>query len=253
MDNSFEEFIYFNKKKILIIISLIILFLGLGAYYCYNKYFKEDKKENDSKSLVLEKVDAEENITDIEEDKSETKDETDTTKENNCFFDIKGEVKKPNVYSIACDKRVIDAITLAGGLTKNSDTSILNLSKKIEDGMVIIVYSKKEVNNYLKTLETEEKKQTICENGNIVNGACISNKDNSSQSKNTNSANEQTLININTATLDQLMTLSGIGESKAKEIISYREKTPFKKIDDIMNVEGIGESIYSKIKKNITV
>ena len=66
-------------------------------------------------------------------------------------------------------------------------------------------------------------------------------------------ANNSSLININTASLEQLMTLTGIGESKAKQIIAYREKTPFTKIDDLMLVDGIGESIYSKIKENITV
>jgi DNA uptake protein ComE-like DNA-binding protein len=89
-----------------------------------------------------------------------------------CFFDIKGEVVKPGVYSIECDKRINDAILLSGGLTKNSDTSVLNLSKKIEDGMVIIVYSKKEVLNYLETLEKEEKKNSLCNSSNIVNDAC---------------------------------------------------------------------------------
>ena len=167
----------------------------------------------------------------------------DKYKKVSTLFDIKGEVVSPGVYSIECDKRVIDAIDKSGGLTKNSDTSVLNLSKKIEDGMVIIVYSKKEVSNYLKTLEEESKKNSICSSSNVVNGACIDN----------NNVSNSNLVNINTASLNELMTLSGVGESKAKNIISYRENTPFKTIEDILNVDGIGESIYVKIKENITV
>lgn len=108
--------------------------------------------------------------------------------------------------------------------------------------MVIIVYSKREVTSYLKTLEEQEKKVTICDSSNITNDACVS-----------SSLTTSTLININSASLSELMTLTGIGESKAKNIISYREKTPFTKIEDILNVEGIGESIYVNIKENITV
>ena len=161
-----------------------------------------------------------------------------------CYFDIKGEVKNPGVYFIECDKRINDAIIHSGGLTKNSDTSVLNLSKKIEDGMVIKVYSKKEVLDYLETLEKENKKESICSSSNIKNDACITNSNsNSSSSK----------ININTASLNQLMTLTGIGEAKAKNIISYREVNLFKSIEDILNVDGIGESIYVNIKENITV
>ncbi len=224
-----KEFFYFYRKGIIIFISVLLIFLFGTGYFCYNKYLKNNSKQEEINPFI--------NIKEKEE-KSEL-----------CFFDIKGEVKKTGVYSIDCNLRIADAISLAGGLTKNGDTSVLNLSKKIEDGMVIIIYSKSEITNYLKTLEKEEKKQSICSSSNIRNDACINTSINSSNSSNSSSS----LININTASLKELMTLSGIGEAKAKNIISYREKMPFKSIEDILNVDGIGESIYVNIKKNITV
>ena len=224
-----KEFFYFYRKGIIIFIGILLIFLFGVGYFCYNKYFKED--------AIYEEINPF-----IEEVKKEEVIEL-------CFFDIKGEVKKTGVYSMDCNLRIADAINLAGGLTKNSDTSVLNLSKKIEDGMVIIVYSKSDVSNYLKTLEKEEKKQSICGSSNIKNDACINTSNNSYNS----SSSLNSLININTASLSELMTLSGIGEAKAKNIISYREKNPFKSIEDILNVDGIGESIYVNIKKNITV
>ena len=89
--------------------------------------------------------------------------------------------------------------------------------------MVIIVYSKKEGSNILQTLEEDSKKKYICSSSNVVNGACID----------YNNVSNSNLVNINTASLNELMTLSGGGESKAKNIISYRENTPFKTIEDI--------------------
>lgn len=227
---SIKEFIYFYKKRIIIIGVFGLVILVILGYFYYDKYYVKDDDfiQGNDLSISLEKEEVEE-VSSL------------------CFFDIKGEVSKPGVYSIECDKRVNDAIILSGGLTKNSDTSVLNLSKKIEDGMVIIVYSKKEVSSYLETLEKEEKKESICNTSNITNDACIN-----SSNSNSNTSNSS-LININTASLSELMTLTGIGEAKAKNIIAYREKSPFKSIEDILNVEGIGESIYVNIKENITV
>ena len=163
------------------------------------------------------------------------------------MVDIKGEVISPGIYELPSTSRVIDVINKAGGLTDIADTSVINLSKKIEDEMVIIIYSEYEVNNWLTTKQEEDYLQEKCQNSEdskIENDACIS--DNVIE-------NNETLININTATKEELMTLSGIGETKALAIISYREKTPFTSIEDIKNVSGIGDSTYNEIKDYITV
>ena len=138
---------------------------------------------------------------------------------------------------------------MAGGLTNQADTSVINLSKKITDEMVIIIYSRQQVKEFEKTKEQESIVQGKCikssENA-LKNDACIeeSRKDESSTNKK---------ISINTATKEELMTLPGIGESKAEDIIKYRENTSkFNKIDDIKNVSGIGDSLFAKIKESIT-
>ncbi len=161
--------------------------------------------------------------------------------------DIKGQVINPGIYSLKANSRVIDVIAAAGGLTGEADTSVINLSKKIKDEMVIIVYSREEVMDFHKTKEIEKQVEDKCiqkDEESLKNDACIS------------SEIEKTVIgkvSINNATKEELMTLTGIGESKAKDIISYREKNgPFKTIEDIKNVSGIGDSLFAKIKENIT-
>ena len=222
-------FHYRYRKQIILGISLIIV---LATTISSIIYFYEPKKEKKIEKVAVEKI------------KKETKKE-DT--EKLYMVDIKGEVISPGIYELPSTSRVIDVINKAGGLTDIADTSVINLSKKIEDEMVIIIYSEYEVNNWLKTKQEEEYLQEKCQNSEeskIENDACIS--DNAIE-------NNETLININTATKEELMTLSGIGETKALAIISYREKTPFTSIKDIKNVSGIGDSTYNEIKDYITV
>ena len=231
MSRSFKEFIYFNKKGI---ISFVLVLLVIGGSILT---FIITSPKN--------KVEAEEEIVLNEEEKVEIKEEKKNDDKKECYFDIKGKVKSEGVYKLDCNSRVIDAINIAGGITKDADTSVINLSKKINDGMVIKVYSKTEVKNYLKTLESDTKKEELCINDQVNNDACIDNK--------TNNVISNNLININTASIEELMSLDGIGESKANAIIKYRNKTPFKNIEEIKNVEGIGEAMYAKIKENITI
>ena len=115
--------------------------------------------------------------------------------------------------------------------------------------MVIIIYSNEEVNNFAKTKEVEKQVIENCikkDENSLQNDACIN-------QSNEQSNTDNNLININTATQEELMTLSGIGESKAKDIITYRSENAFTSIEDIKNVPGIGESLFAKIKENITV
>ena len=164
-------------------------------------------------------------------------------------IDIKGAVKNPGVYQLDSNLTVNDAIKVAGGLTNNADTSVINLAKKITDEMVIIIYTKEEVkkSNIVDTVIKVVEKDCICPN--IQNDGCLNTEitDNISNSENNG------LVNINTATTEELQTINGIGEGKAKSIIEYREKFgKFKNIEDIKNVEGIGEKLYETIKIYIT-
>lgn len=131
-------------------------------------------------------------------------------------IDIKGEVVNPGVYEVDSDMIVLDAINLAGGLTKDGDTSNINLSEKLTESMIIIVDSK--ANNESKNLISKSNK-----------------------------------VSLNKGTKEELMSLTGIGESKAFAIIEYRQKNRFTKVEDIMLVSGIGESTFAKIKDSITI
>ena len=139
------------------------------------------------------------------------------------YVDIKGEVINPNVYKIKKGLRVIDVINLAGGLTEESDTSNINLSKIVTDEMVIVIKSKNNEEVYIDS------------------------------DVDINNNNNNQLIDINTCTIDELLTLPGIGKSKANNIIEYRKKNKFNTINDIMNVSGISESLFNKIKEYIKV
>ncbi len=133
------------------------------------------------------------------------------------FVDIKGAVYFPGVYQVNEHERVIDVIQLAGGLTKEADTMSVNLSLKIRDQMVIVI--PKESDEKIEyNFDFEEE---------VI---------------------EDNLISIKNASVQELMTLPGIGESKANEIIRYREENGFEKIEDLLEVSGIGQATFDKIK-----
>lgn len=219
-------FRYRHRKEILIgIILFILLSIIIGSIVYININNKVEEP------IVIEK-------------KKETKKQTNKEVYK---VDIKGQVINPGIYSLNSNSRVIDVIEKAGGLTENADTSVINLSKKINDEMVIIIYSYDEVKEFGKTKEKEKQVLTECKSNEIYsleNNACIEIKETTTISGK---------ININTATKEELMTLTGIGESKANDIIKYRETNgPFKTIEDLTKVNGIGESTLANIKENIT-
>ena len=221
----FITFQYRYRKQIIMAISiLLIIGVGIGLLFYYQE---KDVVEEESIKQEIMKENQEENIY--------------------LSVDIKGEINSPGIYTMKESSRVIDVIDKAGGLTENADTSVINLSKKIMDEMVIIIYSKEQVKNFEETKEKEKNLQEKCISADInslQNDACITTTQNNASGK----------VNINQASKEELMTLTGIGESKAKDIISYREKNgPFTSIEDIKKVSGIGETIYAQIKEAITV
>ena len=215
----------------------IILFVSILIYIIYTKNNLDKSKYED---IELESYQIENEI----------------TKENDTDYgivsysiDIKGAINNPGVYEVEKDKTVNDVIHLAGGLTKDADTSVINLAKKIKDEMVIIIYTKEEVknSNIVDTVIKVVEKECVCPN--IENDGCLNTEinDNITNKENTD------LVNINTATKEELQTVKGIGESKAENIIKYRETNGnFEKIEDIKNVDGIGETLYEQIKIYIT-
>ena len=174
-------------------------------------------------------------------------------KEKICVIDVKGYVIKPGLVKIKCDSRVLDVIEKAKGLKEEADTSIINLSKKVFDSMVLIIYSKDEVNDFINVRKKEDLSDIKCNE--IKNDGCINKEDRvevNIKIEEENNDTDNNLISINTATKEELMTLTGIGEAKAIAIINYRnEHGLFNSIEDIKNVTGIGEKMFEKIKNNI--
>ena len=210
---------YISKYKLIIILSVVIIILSTLIYINYN---------NETIDTVITEPIIEEEV-------------TDTIK-----VDIKGMVEKSGVVEIDSGSRVIDAINASGGLKKGANTEYLNLSKKLKDGDVIIVYS----NDYINSLKKENivYVEVPCECPDKINDACINNE---IVNEEINSENDK-LISINSGTKEELMTLPGVGESKADAIIKYRnDNNGFTKLEDIMNVSGIGEAAYTKIKDYI--
>ena len=139
------------------------------------------------------------------------------------FVDIGGAVEEPGVYEVAKDTRLFEVIEMAGGLSEDADPDHVNRASFVEDGQKIII---------------PVKGSEYTDDG---TAAAFSPEADSG------------LININTASADELKTLSGIGDVTAEKIIEYRSSTAFKSKEDIMSVDGIGSKTYEKIKDDITV
>lgn len=225
---------YYLKKYIWIILIIFVLLLFV--------FIKDDSTEE----VILE-----ENNLELKEENIE---EVDNIK---IKVDIKGAVKNPGVYEVEENSRVSDVINISGGLTSEADTSVINLSKNVIDEMVIIIYTKDEINE-MKEGSTSIKyieKECVCPK--LENDACIEDKidnipDNENNSNDKNEANGK--VSLNKATLDELMTLDGIGEKKAQAIIDYRNKNNgFKTIEELLEVDGIGSTTYEKIKDRLTL
>lgn len=228
----------YDKYKLYIYIVVIFILVIISFIYLYFKI--------DNKKVV---IDTKNDDTLISQKKEEE------VIEEYYYVDIKGQVINPGVYKANTNSIVDDIIKLAGGLKKEADISLINLSKKIKDEMVIIIFSKEEVKSFKKD---EEKIVTVIEKceckDTIVNDACIDKDNTNILIPDKEEAVSTGKVSINRATKEELMSLTGIGESKAEDIILYRNtKGLFVKIEDIMNVSGIGEVLFAKIKENITV
>lgn len=219
----------------------VCLLLGIGIliflFSIFSYYLKMEKKEN----VIEDDIVA---ITKQEE------------KKEMVSFDIKGQVKNPGVYQLDKNATVMDAIKKSGGLTDYADTTYLNLSRKIKDEMVIIVYSKQEIADMKAGKENVVVVEGKCECPKITNDACLKEEEVITNKK--EETKESTIptgpINLNTATQEELDSLPGIGPSKALDIIAYRkEHQGFKTIEELKNVKGIGDATFNKLKDKIMV
>ena len=173
-------------------------------------------------SLFPKKEEAVEELAVIETTTLAEKTEVGTTQEAVIFVDIKGAVKNPGVYQMKAGDRVKDALDAAGGLTGEADSQKVNLAQRVEDQMVIVVP------------KVGEEVTEI--------PAGVTSKEAAKDGK----------VNINTATVEELKTLKGVGEKKAEAIIEYRKKNgSFKTKEDLMKVRGIGQKLFESFQERI--
>lgn len=163
---------------------------------------------------------------DTQEEQSEDHSESSGAQPASCYVYICGEVVSPGVYEVEEDARICDVLALAGGYTDKAAAESVNLAEPVEDGRMIRILSEEE-------LETGAMDTPA---GQIA------------------SEKADSRVNLNQAGMEELMTLPGIGESKAQSIIDYRtEHNGFEKIEDLMNIPGIKSGVFEKIKDSIRV
>ena len=157
--------------------------------------------------------------------------ETTTMIPQNCYVDIKGEVLRPGVYEFSCESRMQEVIKKAGGFTEEADETKINLAQKISDQMQIIV----------PNLHSQQE-------GGVTEG----NSGKGNLSNTTPSNSKQGTVNINTATLEELQTIKGIGKKKAEAILQYRkEHGAFRTKEDLLQVKGIGKKALEAIESQV--
>lgn len=255
----------FNKKVIIVGITIILLIIS-GVIYAFMNFNDDKYIDSENNNLLVNETISEKN------------------QSIKIKAEIKGEVISPGVYEFDEGSRLKDLIDAAGGFSKKAYYDNINLSMKLKDEMVVVVYDKDNIN---KKSGSTNKPNNVNKSSSTNNNSSFSNKTNEknivpeynidsslennesviekSESKvvdeiksNDNNDNKNTLVNklvnINTAGIKELSTLTGIGEAKAQKIIDYREANGgFKSIDEITKVKGIGKATYEKFKANITI
>lgn len=214
-----------------IVLTLALSFLTMGLCGCAKKHDAAEELEE----FTLE------GESDVEKNSSNSKTESEKGSQGGTdaeeglpetlYVHVCGAVNAPGVYELRTDARIYEALEAAGGMTEDAAADWINQAEALSDGERIYVPTQE---------EAEESAQSVSgrwadPNGNA--GGSVSDK-----------------ININTAAKEELMTLSGIGASKAESILKYRqEHGNFQSIEDLKKIEGIKDGVFNKIKDDITV
>lgn len=224
-----------RTHKIVILIIAMVLLLGFGYKTVVDDTSEIEINDDD---LFVEK--------DIDFEKSSSEEQPLHAEEKiprQVVVHITGEVAKPGIVTLETGGRVVDAIKKAGGLTPYADEKNINLAQKLFDEDKIVIPNIDEV-----LMQDDSTTSNAGESIEAVNTSPVV------SSKTSGGAEELSTgqVNINTASEEQLKTLSGVGDATAQKIIDYRQSTPFATIDDIKNVSGIGEKKFEAIKNMIT-
>ena len=242
---------HIRSVQLIFSIFMFLIFAGLtgckddGAEFLEKELVQEESTETSGVDLEQEDpTDAESGVSEkkSEEKQVDTVQETAAAKQQpeiseipeTIYVDICGAVTSPGVYELPYGSRVFQAIEKAGGYLPEAAASYLNRAKGLSDGQQIYVPTQAEVDSQMIQVTEDGQEAT-------------------SETAGENTGTDQK-INLNTADVSQLTTLTGVGESKALAIIAYREENgPFTSIEDIMNVPGIKEGTYEKIKDKIAI
>lgn len=225
-------------KNIVIIVILIICII---LYFFIEKIFYNDdviiKETNTTENILIDTNE----IIEIYDETTENNNINESIEVNSdIYVYITGEIQNEGVLTLPEGSRIVDAINAAGGLTSKADISSINLVYILSDGMKLNIPSIEDLK-----MNSDFTYITMGSGDNVSDEAIIN--------ENT-SVNNSNIVNINTATQTELETLPGIGPSTALNIINYRlENGKFSTIEDIMNVNGIGENKFNNIKMYITV
>lgn len=206
----------------------IIIFTIITVVICIVGGIKIFQNSNDTRYEVsqTEKIEKEEGG-DIKKEDNSKVNNTEVT------VYISGAVKNSGVVTMTSEDRLSDAIKVVGGVVEGADMNMINLAEKLVDGKHYII---PKVGEQIPTDINANQTQS------------------SSNRTNTSSQGSNSLVNINTATIEELDTLPGVGEATANKIINYREENGgFKNIEDIKNVKGIGDKKFEDLKDNICV
>lgn len=210
--------ISFTRKEQIVILILVVFVIGIIGF---NLIFK-DKNE-----ITYEEIEDEDIVEGREVKNGDYEKDEEGIEE--IVIHISGAVNKSGIFTLKSNSRINDAVLAAGGLTDEADMDRINLAKKINDEEKIHIYK-----------IGEEQLTQDTNNSTNANGL---------------DSTEENIekININTADITLLESLPGIGKVKANNIVEYRKNSKFKSIEDIMNVDGIGEKTFQNIKDKLTI
>lgn len=218
-----------DKKYYMVMPVAVLIVCGMFFFGCAEK---PDKKES------IKPIEVSEDQQDKKEKKAEkkkTEEESENQgKESVVYVHVCGQVNVPGVYELPKGSRIYEAVAAAGGMTDQAAGERLNQAATVEDGQQIYVLSKEEAAKNAKPAGGEAG----------VLEASIPGMPQAEDGK----------VDLNTATAEELMTLSGIGEAKAEAILRYREEHGgFQKVEELMEVEGIKEGVFNKIKEQVKI
>ncbi len=237
--------------------------------------YSNDSKLNDDKGFIIYSKDNisnnnnsnNNNITNYENALNESSNQIEATENHSIICDISGAVVNPGVYELTYGQRLNDLIELAGGLSDDADVNRINRARIVSDSEKVYIPSIDEDNIIAYSNSIESNDSGLMNSGNTYysNGyldSSINNNNINNNNINNNSGMNGTsgsgfkngLVDINHATSEELQSIKGIGPSTAEKIIAYREENGgFDRIEELMNVSGIGEKTFKKMKDFVTV